>query len=252
MPARLRSGSCGPSAARGAASAHQCCRVAAPSSSTTSYFLGSFGKLLTPPTTPGSAEPIVTSLSSEHRVKAISSRDRKCVTARRELLLTPPPSRSEQQSCGKSVKSVRFETVQDDNRANELLLADLTINVGEEAVMEIAEPLYATVRKRSNPSEQSLQRQVDMPQPPREQGFRPYRSLRQNNSNSALRQQHAEHHRHAANNSSRQPHHQQQHTWHVRQNTEIWSSGYKVQQTTVMRRISARLAVGRQNGKIIC
>lgn len=208
MPSRLRSGSCGPSAARGATD--------------NSYFLGSFGKLLSPPTTPPRSAGCVTSEAC-CRVKARGSRDRKCVIAR-ELTTTPPscePPRRQQS--GKCVKMVRFETVQDDNRANEQIAAD-SLNASG---MEVAEPLYATVRKRNSPSEhppQPLQRQIGNMPAGREEGFRPYRSLRHSNCSqtSVGGRQETRHH----DSNGQQQHHQ--HTWHVRQNTEIWSSGYKV------------------------
>jgi hypothetical protein len=230
MPSRRSC--CGPSAARGAS-------VALPPSSAASYFLGSFGKLLTPPTPPHtqSGQLVDNVTSSECRQVKAASRDRKCVIVAAEVNQTTPQSSSCEHKRYKCVKSVRFETVQDDNRANEQIAAEARLKTAEDAVQVMAEePLYATVRKRNNnntssPPEQS-QRQVDMPQlPPREEGFRPYRSFRQSSSSNSSMCANSSNQmdQHSRGNSSRQHNSgHQQHTWHVRQNTEIWSSGYKV------------------------
>ena len=231
MPSRQRSGSCGPSAARGAA-------CVPPTSN--SYFLSSFGKLLTPPTTPllssksaNCCSRVTSSPECRVKVKGLS-RDRRCViptTSSAPAGEETPPSSCDSKRHrppGKCVKTVRFETVQDDNKANEQHQASLRSEDERLSEARSMEPLYATVRKRNNPPEMpQLQRHVDMPQAPsREEGFRPYRSFRQSSSNHHNNLESS--HLHSNSSSSRHHHNNHQHTWHVRQNTEIWSSGYKV------------------------
>jgi hypothetical protein len=106
-------------------------------------------------------------------------------------------------------------------------------------LFSVMDPLYATVRKRNNPPEQAQQqRPINMPQAPlpeayvgREEGFRPYRSFRQKNSNYHQQQQSmdtSQHQLQQHRDNARRYNSNQQQQWHVRQNTEIWSGGYKV------------------------
>jgi hypothetical protein len=235
MPSRRRSGSCGPSAARGAAVG-----LLPPSdTNAASYFLGSFGKLLTPPTRTPSAEFCsVTSSASAGRVKAGGgvSRDRKCVIVPAVAGATSACSCEHKKEYKKCVKTVRFETVDEDNLTNEHIAVALRT---EAEFCSVMDPLYATVRKRNNPPEQpQQQRPINMPQAPlpesyagREEGFRPYRSFRQKNTNCHQQQQSldtSQHQLHQHRDNARRYNSSQQQQWHVRQNTEIWSGGYKV------------------------
>jgi hypothetical protein len=223
-----------------------------PSSDTNaaSYFLGSFGKLLTPPTRTPSADycSVTSSASAAGRVKAGGgvSRDRKCVIVPAVAGGTSACSCEHKKEYKKCVKTVRFETVDEDNLANEHIADSLRTTDAE--LFSVMDPLYATVRKRNNPPEQpQQQRPINMPQAPlpdayagREEGFRPYRSFRQKNTSCHQQQQsldisqhqlHSQQHR---DNARRYNSSSQQQQWHVRQNTEIWSGGYKVNTVSKM------------------